>query len=95
MGCKLLVILEDLSRDEKILISSLLKDAEFIVGSKYISKDGVKGCDLFDFKDNNYKRIILGYELKEPATLGVRVFYVIWVLNHRIKNCNQTLVEKS
>lgn len=38
MGCKPLVILEDLSKDEKILISSLLKDAEFIIGSKYINK---------------------------------------------------------
>jgi len=43
---------------KKILISSLLKDAEFIVESEYISKDGVKKCDLFNSKDNNYKRII-------------------------------------
>ena len=79
MGCKPVVILEDLSKDEFPSIA-LLKDAEFIVGSKYISKDGVKKCDIFDFKDNNYKRIFLGYEPREPATVGVKVFYVIWCL---------------
>lgn len=80
MGCEPLVILEDPSKDEKILISSLLKDAEFIVGSEYTSKDGVRQCDIFDFEDdNNYKRIILGYEPKDP-NLPEKVFYVIWSL---------------
>ena len=89
-----MVILEDLSKDEKILISSLLKDAEFIVGSKYISKDGVKKCDLFDFKDNNYKRIILGYGPREPATLGVKVFYVIWCLITGLRIAIKRLLRK-
>jgi|GEM_PF-3206937 len=80
MGCEPLVILEDLDKDEFPSIAPLLKDAEFIIGSKYIGKDGVKQCDIFDFKDNNYKRIILGYEPEEPATVGVKVFYVFWCL---------------
>jgi hypothetical protein len=79
MGCKPLVILEDLSKDEFPLIAPLLKDAEFIVGSKHISKDGVKKCDIFDFKDNNYKRIILGYEPRDPNLLE-KAFYVTWCL---------------
>lgn len=79
MGCKPVVILEDLNKDEFPSIAPLLKDAEFIIGSKYIGKDGVKKCDIFNSKDNNYKRIILGYEPKDP-NLPEKVFYVIWSL---------------
>ncbi len=42
MECKPLVILEDLSKDEKNFDFLLLKDAE------YISKDSVKKCDIYD-----------------------------------------------
>lgn len=85
MGYEPLVILEDLNKDEFPSIAPLLGDAELIVESEYISKDGVRQCDIFNFEDNNYKRIILGYEPKDP-NLPEKVFYVVWslVLGFRI-----------
>jgi len=41
--------------------------------------------ELFSHKHDNYRRIILGYEPKEPTSIGVKVFYVLWKFYYGIK----------
>ncbi|MBE8539366.1 hypothetical protein [Geoglobus acetivorans] len=93
MGCKPVFILEELSKEEFASITPLLKDAEFIVGSKYISENGVRKCEIFDFKDSNYRRILKGYEPKDPNLLE-KVFYVIWCLITGLRIAIKRLLRK-
>lgn len=66
-----LFILEEIEKDDEIILRSL--------NVKFVKYD-----DLFTFRRDNYKRIILGYEPKDP-NLPEKVFYVIWALIYGIR----------
>ena len=86
MGCKPVFIFEELSKDEHLSITPLLEDVEVIIGRVRTGDTGESDIkDIFNFRENNYRKILGGYEPKDPNLLE-KVFYVVWslVLGFRI-----------
>jgi len=72
MKLKPIMVLEkNLENNEKILVESL-------------GIDIVKLNEFFPRKHDNYRRIVLGYDPKDPTSIGVKVFYVLWKFYYSI-----------